>query len=173
MCVCVSHTFSLTRIAEHCRGTPIILCGFHVTEFALQSLIYVLMYWGCFTKDFFKLTQYSHVLTSPLHWAYGDASWTSEVHHPMLPEETPLLLKGMQARTEYYYCLSSRYYSDYSNVYYSHQHGATSCTSHRCQRSHWLGQMHRTLSNQQWHLQTMAHNPVQTAHMTVRGEKVC
>lgn len=43
-CVCVSCTFSLTRIAEHCRGTPIILCGFHVTEFALQSLIYVLMY---------------------------------------------------------------------------------------------------------------------------------
>ncbi len=39
-CVCVYCTFSLTRIAEHCRGTPIILCGFHVTELALQSLIY-------------------------------------------------------------------------------------------------------------------------------------
>lgn len=67
MCVCVSFTFSLTRIAEHCRGTPIILCGFHVTEFALQSLIYVLMYWGCFTKDFFKLTIHSTPMFLPLH----------------------------------------------------------------------------------------------------------
>ncbi|TNN62552.1 hypothetical protein EYF80_027255 [Liparis tanakae] len=25
------------RMAEHCRGTPIILCGFHVTELALQG----------------------------------------------------------------------------------------------------------------------------------------
>lgn len=32
-------TFSLTRIAEHCRGTPIILWGFHVTELALQNVI--------------------------------------------------------------------------------------------------------------------------------------
>lgn len=29
------HTSSLTRRAEHCKGTPIILCGFQVTELAL------------------------------------------------------------------------------------------------------------------------------------------
>lgn len=29
-------TSSLTSRAEHCRGTDIILCGFHVTELALQ-----------------------------------------------------------------------------------------------------------------------------------------
>lgn len=28
-------TLSRTRMAEHCRGTPIILCGFQVTELAL------------------------------------------------------------------------------------------------------------------------------------------
>ncbi len=32
-----SLTFSRTKMAEHCSGTPIILCGFHVTEFALQK----------------------------------------------------------------------------------------------------------------------------------------
>lgn len=32
-----SLTFSRTRMAEHCNGTPIILCGFHVTELALQK----------------------------------------------------------------------------------------------------------------------------------------
>lgn len=32
-----SRTSSLTRSAEHCKGTPIILCGFHVTELALQE----------------------------------------------------------------------------------------------------------------------------------------
>lgn len=31
------HTSSLTRRAEHCNGTPIILCGFHVTELALRK----------------------------------------------------------------------------------------------------------------------------------------
>lgn len=31
------HTSSLTRRAEHCKGTPIILCGFHVTELALKE----------------------------------------------------------------------------------------------------------------------------------------
>lgn len=30
-------TSSLTRRAEHCKGTPIILCGFHVTELALKE----------------------------------------------------------------------------------------------------------------------------------------
>jgi len=30
-------TFSLTRIAEHCRVTPSSLCGFHVTERALKQ----------------------------------------------------------------------------------------------------------------------------------------
>lgn len=36
-CVCpsVCLTLSRTRMAEHCRGTPIILCGFQVTELAL------------------------------------------------------------------------------------------------------------------------------------------
>ena len=31
------HTSSLTRRAEHCKGTPIILCGFQVTELALKE----------------------------------------------------------------------------------------------------------------------------------------
>lgn len=30
-------TFSLTRIAEHWSSTPIILCGFQVTELALKE----------------------------------------------------------------------------------------------------------------------------------------
>lgn len=35
------HTSSLTRRAEHCKGTPIILCGFHVTELALRKINHV------------------------------------------------------------------------------------------------------------------------------------
>lgn len=31
----LGHTSSLTSKAEHCSGTPIILCGFQVTELAL------------------------------------------------------------------------------------------------------------------------------------------
>lgn len=33
----VSLTLSLTKMAEHCRGTPIILWGFQVTELALHK----------------------------------------------------------------------------------------------------------------------------------------
>lgn len=32
------HTSSLTSRAEHCRGTDIILWGFHVTELALVGV---------------------------------------------------------------------------------------------------------------------------------------
>lgn len=100
----------------------------------------------------------SHVLTSPLHLAYGDASWTSAVRRPTRPERA----QAHAGNHIMFLQLLSRHHSDRSNVSYSHPRGATSCTSHRCQRSRWWGQKRRTPWNRLWRSQTLARNPAES-----------
>lgn len=49
-----------------------------------------------------------------------------------------------------------------SSVSYSHQHEATSYTSHKCQRSHWWDQTRRTPWIRRWRSQRVAHNPAES-----------
>ncbi len=86
-------TFSLTRMAEHCSGAPIILWGFHVTEFALKQT--------CgFSGHTAPLVWYTVILAPHLLWflhtsqcrlTCDGVSWTSAVLHPKHPRhvQTP------------------------------------------------------------------------------------
>lgn len=159
-------TFSLTRIAEHCRGTPIILWGFHVTELALQ--IYALTQVSFYQMFPLNNKRYPSVLMYlPLNsiklMAMLPGHQQSTTPSSLRRQDSAVTEKYAGKDTELLLLLLLLLTKDHVN--YSHQHGATSCTSHRCQQFHWWGQMHRRLLSHLWRSQTMARNPAESTQM--------